>query len=281
MSRRPGWWRSPSAPSPAARRRCRHNPRLADDQPAHGRARPLDRVDGRDRRERRRALRDQPRGPGRLRPAQPPARGAAAEAGKLAEEIVPIEARGGARRSLSRRRGPPADASREAGELRPVFREGGTVTAGNSSPLTNGAACLLIASERAPSSSAPSRSPASSPPTSPGSTPPTWASALPGDPNALDKAGLALDQIDLFELNEAFASQVLSYARSSASPRKPQRQRRRHRARPPVGCTGANLAGSLLHELAAAAASTAPTHVRRRRKGCGHGLRSRLASLRV
>ena len=61
---------------PAARAAddARHDPRLADDQPPHGRARRLDRVDGRDRRERRRALRDLPRGPGRLRAAQPPAR---------------------------------------------------------------------------------------------------------------------------------------------------------------------------------------------------------------
>ncbi len=61
---------------PAARAAddARHDPRLALRQPADGRGRRLDRVDGRDRRERRRALQDQPRGPGRLRPPQPPAR---------------------------------------------------------------------------------------------------------------------------------------------------------------------------------------------------------------
>ena len=63
--------RAPPRPADDAR----HHAWLADDQPADGRARRLDRVDGRDRRERRRALRDQPRGPGRLRPAQPPAGG--------------------------------------------------------------------------------------------------------------------------------------------------------------------------------------------------------------
>ena len=61
------------------------------------------------------------------------------------------------------------------GALRPVFREGGTVTAGNSSQINDGAACLVVASEERPSSSAPSRWRGWSPPAPPGWSPPTWA----------------------------------------------------------------------------------------------------------
>ncbi len=116
---------------------------------------------------------------------------AAAEAGLLAEEIVPIEApRGRETVVVEADEGPRPDASLEKlAALRPVFREGGTVTAGNASTLNDGAACLLIASEaggggggagaggRGPRGSAPSRWPGSSPSAWPASTPPTWASA--------------------------------------------------------------------------------------------------------
>ena len=90
-------------PPPRPADDARHDPRLAHDQPAHGRARRLDRVDGRDRRERRRALRDQPRGPGRLRPAQPPAR-RRRRRGRLAGrgDRPDRGAEGAARRSWSR-----------------------------------------------------------------------------------------------------------------------------------------------------------------------------------
>ncbi len=77
---------------------------------------------------------------------------AAAENGVFAEEIVAVEAPAGRRETVARRgrRGaPPRRVRGEDGEaLRPVFREGGTVTAGNASTLNDGAACLLIASEK-------------------------------------------------------------------------------------------------------------------------------------
>src|SRR5215218_7261811 len=75
---------------------------------------------------------------------------AATEAGKFAEEIVPIEGRRGRETVLVEAdEGPRPDASLEKLEkLRPVFREGGTVTAGNASTLNDGAACMLIASEK-------------------------------------------------------------------------------------------------------------------------------------
>ena len=74
---------------------------------------------------------------------------AAAEGGAFAEEIAPIEApRGRETVLVEADEGPRPDASLEKlAELRPVFREGGTVTAGNASTLNDGAACTLIASE--------------------------------------------------------------------------------------------------------------------------------------
>src|SRR5215467_2664633 len=75
---------------------------------------------------------------------------AAQEAGIFAEEIVPIEAPKGRRETVTvdTDEGPRADASLEQmAKLRPAFREGGTVTAGNASTLNDGAACTLVASE--------------------------------------------------------------------------------------------------------------------------------------
>nr|MDQ3726486.1 acetyl-CoA C-acyltransferase [Actinomycetota bacterium] len=74
---------------------------------------------------------------------------AAAEAGKLAEEIVPIEARQGRETvTVEADEGPRADASlQKLAALRPVFRDGGTVTAGNASTLNDGAACVVVGTE--------------------------------------------------------------------------------------------------------------------------------------
>ena len=100
MSRAP--WVMPKPESGYRPRRAdpaRHGARLAPDQPEDGRAL-LDRVDGRDGRERRRALRDLARRPGRLRAAQPPARGGGPGAGLV-------------RRPAGRRRGPGPSARRD------------------------------------------------------------------------------------------------------------------------------------------------------------------------
>jgi len=72
---------------------------------------------------------------------------AAAEEGRFAEEIVPVELNGDG--AFERDEGPRPDTSLEKlAKLKPAFREGGTVTAGNSSTLNDGAACLVIGSER-------------------------------------------------------------------------------------------------------------------------------------
>jgi 3-oxoadipyl-CoA thiolase len=178
---------------------------------------------------------------------------AAAEAGRLAEEIVPIEApRGRETVLVEADEGPRPDASAEKlARLRPVFREGGTVTAGNASTLNDGAACLLIASEEGASRL--------------GAEPlarivgfgvagvdPAYMGIGPVEavPRALKASGLSLEQIDLVELNEAFASQVLASARTLGI----EEERLNVNGGAialghPLGASGARLASTLVGEL--------------------------------
>ena len=178
---------------------------------------------------------------------------AAAEAGKLAEEIAPIEApKGRETVTVAADEGPRADASAEKlAKLRPVFREGGTVTAGNASTLNDGAACLLIASEAGaqelgvePLARVVSFGVAGVDPAYMGIGP------VEAVPRALAAAGLTIDQLDLVELNEAFASQVLASARALGI----EEERLNVNGGaiplgPPLGCSGARLSGTLIREL--------------------------------
>jgi 3-oxoadipyl-CoA thiolase len=179
---------------------------------------------------------------------------AAAEAGLLAEEIVSIEAPKGRRETVlvEADEGPRPDASLEKmAKLRPAFREGGTVTAGNASTLNDGAACLLVASEAGveklgaePLARVLSSGVAGVDPAYMGIGP---AVAVP---RALAAAGLDLEQIDLVELNEAFASQVLACARELGI----EEDRLNVNGGAialghPLGCSGARLTGTLIREL--------------------------------
>ena len=178
---------------------------------------------------------------------------AATEAGRLAEEIVPIEARRGRETVLVEAdEGPRPDASPEKlAKLRPVFRDGGTVTAGNASTLNDGAACMLIASERG--AEAIGAEPlARVLATGVAGVDPAYMGIGPVEavPRALEKAGLTIDQIDLVELNEAFASQVLASARRLGV----EEERLNVNGGAialghPLGCSGARLAGTLVREL--------------------------------
>jgi len=179
---------------------------------------------------------------------------AAAEAGRLAEEIVPIEAPEGRRETVlvSADEGPRPDASLEAmAKLRPAFREGGTVTAGNASTLNDGAACLLIASERGveelgaePLARVLAGGSAGVDPAYMGIGP------VKAVPRALANAGLTLDQIDLVEINEAFASQVLASARELGIDEEILNVNGGAIALGhPLGCSGARLTGTLVREL--------------------------------
>jgi 3-oxoadipyl-CoA thiolase len=179
---------------------------------------------------------------------------AAAEAGLFAEEIVPIKAPRGRRETVvvEADEGPRPDASLEKmAKLRPVFREGGTVTAGNASTLNDGAACLLVASEAGvekldakPLARVLASGVAGVDPAYMGIGP---AVAVP---RALAAAGLSLDQVDLIELNEAFASQVLACARELGI----EEDRLNVNGGAialghPLGCSGARLATTLVREL--------------------------------
>ena len=179
---------------------------------------------------------------------------AAVEAGKFAEEIVPIEAPKGRRETVlvEADEGPRPDASLEKmAALRPVFREGGTVTAGNASTLNDGAACLLIASAAGveklgaePLARVLASGVAGVDPAYMGIGP---AVAVP---RALAAAGLELDQIDLIELNEAFASQVLACARELGIDEERLNVNGGAIALGhPLGCSGARLTTTLVREL--------------------------------
>jgi acetyl-CoA C-acetyltransferase len=178
---------------------------------------------------------------------------AAAETGVFAEEIVPIEAPHGRETvTVEADEGPRPDASLEKmAKLRPAFREGGTVTAGNASTLNDGAACTLIASEAGakelgvePLARVVAFGVAGVDPAYMGIGP---AVAIP---RALAAAGLSLDDIDLIELNEAFASQVLACARElGIDEEKLNVNGGAIALGHPLGCSGARLTTTLVREL--------------------------------
>jgi acetyl-CoA C-acetyltransferase len=178
---------------------------------------------------------------------------AATEAGRFIEEIVPIEAPQGRETVLVEAdEGPRPQATAEKlAKLRPVFREGGTVTAGNSSTLNDGAACLLVTTEKGaeelgvePLARVVSTGVAGVDPAYMGIGP------VEAVPRALQHAGLSIDQIDLVEINEAFASQVLASARELGI----EEERLNVNGGAialghPLGCSGARLSGTLVREL--------------------------------
>jgi len=181
----------------------------------------------------------------------------AAAAGRLAEEIVPV--------SVPARRGDPAVVSDDehprptsletlAG-LRPAFRAGGTVTAGNSSGVNDGAAALLVASESAvaryrltPLARVTGGATAGVPPRVMGLGP------VPATRKLLERAGLAVGDIDVVELNEAFAAQALAVLRELGLPDDAEHVNPNGGAIAlghPLGMSGARLALTCARELAA------------------------------
>jgi 3-oxoadipyl-CoA thiolase len=181
---------------------------------------------------------------------------AATEEGRFAEQIVPVEVPARSKREEPRKleadEGPRRDTSMEKlAKLKPAFREGGTVTAGNSSTLNDGAACLVLGSEEAarelgkqPLARILSIGVAGVDPAFMGIGP------MVAIPKALERAGLELDQIDLIELNEAFASQVLACAEGLGIDEARLNVNGGAIALGhPLGCSGARLMTSLVWEL--------------------------------
>jgi 3-oxoadipyl-CoA thiolase len=147
---------------------------------------------------------------------------AAQEEGRFDEELVTVAAPQpkGEPVVVHSDEGPRPDTTLERlARLKPAFREGGTVTAGNSSGLNDGAACLVIASEerarelgREPLARFVSSGAAGVDPGYMGVGP------VPATRKALERAGLGVDDLDLVELNEAFAAQVLASIRELGIP---------------------------------------------------------------
>jgi acetyl-CoA C-acetyltransferase len=135
--------------------------------------------------------------------------------------------------------------------LKPVFRENGVVTAGNSSQISDGAAALVLASPSAvgklnlnPIARIEARVAVGSEPTLMLDAP------IPATKKVLAKAGLSLDDIDLIEINEAFASVVLAWAKElGADMDKVNPQGGAIARGHPLGATGAVLMTRLVHEL--------------------------------
>ncbi|HYU62116.1 MAG TPA: thiolase family protein [Solirubrobacterales bacterium] len=173
---------------------------------------------------------------------------------RFADEIVPVEVpQDGADPTLVEvDEGPRPDSSLEKlAKLRPAFREGGTVTAGNASTLNDGAACLVLASERRAEEL--------------GATPlgrvvsigvagvdPAYMGIGPvrAVPRALEAAGLTIDDIELVELNEAFAAQSIACARELGIDTERLNVNGGAIALGhPLGCSGARILTTLLWEM--------------------------------
>ena len=179
---------------------------------------------------------------------------AAADAGRFDDEIVTVDAPQpkGEPVTVHSDEGPRADTTLERlAKLRPVFREGGSVTAGNSSQINDGAACLVLASERRarelgrePLARIVASGAAGVDPGYMGIGP------VPAVRSALDRAGLRPADIDLVELNEAFAAQVLASMRELGFDHDRLNVNGGAIAiGHPLGCSGARLLGTLAWEL--------------------------------
>jgi 3-oxoadipyl-CoA thiolase len=174
--------------------------------------------------------------------------------GRLKDEIVPFEIpqRKGAPLVHDKDEGPRSDTTLAilAG-LQPAFKKGGSVTAGNSSPLSDGAAALLLTTpQRAeqlklkPLARVIASAAAGVHPNYMGIGP------IPATQKALKRAGLTIDQIDLVELNEAFASQVLACCRElGIDLNKLNVNGGAIALGHPLGCSGARMMTTLVHEM--------------------------------
>lgn len=174
---------------------------------------------------------------------------AAAAAGRFEGEIVPISVEGGLVRSDE---GPRADTSAEKiGALRPAFKPDGIVSAGSSSQITDGAAALLLASP-AKAEALGLRARARIVAHAQVGVDPTLmlSGPIPATQKVLEKAGLSLDDIDLFEVNEAFASVVLAWQKElGVDPAKVNVNGGAIALGHPLGATGSRLFATLLNEL--------------------------------
>jgi acetyl-CoA acyltransferase len=181
----------------------------------------------------------------------------AQQEGRFDQEIVPVEVESvspdNSTKDIFRKdEGPRADTSAEAlAKLKPVFHAQGTVTAGNSSQTSDGAAAALLMSDTKarelglkPKARFVSFAVAGVPPEIMGIGP------VVAIPKALDKAGVKLDAVGAIELNEAFAVQALAVIREGGlDPERINPNGGAIALGHPLGCTGAKLTATVLREM--------------------------------
>ena len=181
---------------------------------------------------------------------------AAQEAGRFDKELVPVTVRGRKHDTVVETdEGPRADTDlAKLGKLKPAFKaEGGSVTAGNSSPLNDGAAAVMVVSAGyarehglEPLARIKSIATAGVPPRVMGIGP------VPATRKALSRAGLSISDIGLVELNEAFAAQSLAVIHEWGMTHDDERLNVNGGAIAlghPLGCSGARLLTTLTHEM--------------------------------
>jgi len=188
----------------------------------------------------------------------------AIETGRFRDEIVPVEVpiRKGPSLVFDTDEHPRKTSLEKLAALRPVFKEGGSVTAGNSSGRNDGGACLVLMSADAakarsiqPLATVRGQAVAAVDPRIMGIGP------APASRKALERAGLALSDIGLFEVNEAFAAQSLAVVKELGLDREILNVNGGAIALGhPLGCSGARILTTLLHEM--------------RRRGTRYGLAS-------
>jgi len=170
---------------------------------------------------------------------------AAVERGTFADEIVALP-------QLAADEHPrPGTTAADLAKLKPAFRKDGTVTAGNSSGINDGAAALLLCSAAAaekngwqPLGRIVTSAVAGVDPAYMGLGP------IPATQKALARAKLSIADLDLYEINEAFASQSIACMRDlKMDPAKTNVNGGAIALGHPLGCSGARLAGTVLHEL--------------------------------
>jgi len=178
---------------------------------------------------------------------------AAQQAGRFRDEIVPVEVRiGRETKVIDSDEHPRADTTMEAlAKLRPAFKEGGTVTAGNASGINDGAAAVVVSSRRRadelglrPRLRLVARAEAGVEPSIMGSGP------IPAVRKVMERAGMTIDQMDVVELNEAFASVAVACANELGLDwEKTNPNGGAIALGHPVGATGAILTVKLMYEM--------------------------------
>jgi 3-oxoadipyl-CoA thiolase len=177
---------------------------------------------------------------------------AAHKAGKFKDEIIPISVRAGKETyELDKDEHPRLSSAEKLAQLKPAFIPDGTVTAGNSSGINDGAAAMLLANDAAvkkyglqPLAKIISMAVAGVDPAIMGIGP------VPATTKALERAGLSVSDIDLIELNEAFASQSIACIHDlGLDLEKVNVNGGAIAIGHPLGCSGVRISTTLLHEM--------------------------------